>query len=106
MAGWRDSLALSFKPGQLQVQPQEEGEEVFRFLHAVGGADGGVEGGMGVAEAVGAGGFESAIEVAQGPTVGLHDLPAQGVQLMRRTIAVAKRLMHQPQASRASRTRL
>ena len=49
-------------------------------LHPIGGADGGVEGGVGVAEAVGAGGFEGAIEVAQGPAVSGHDLAAQGAQ--------------------------
>jgi hypothetical protein len=35
---------------------------------------------VGVAEAVGAGGFEGAIEFAQGPAVGGHDLTAQGAQ--------------------------
>lgn len=36
------------------------------FLHAAGGADGGVEGGVGLAEAVGARVFEGAAELAQG----------------------------------------
>jgi hypothetical protein len=39
-----------------------------------------IESGVGVAEAVGAGGFEGEVEVAQGPGVGLHDLAAQGTQ--------------------------
>lgn len=34
--------------------------------HSIGGADGGVQGGVGVAEPVGTEGFEGAIEVAQG----------------------------------------
>ena len=59
---------------------EDKGERVFGVLHAVGGADGGVEGGMGGAEAVGAGGFEGAIEVAQGPAVGGHDLAAKRAQ--------------------------
>jgi hypothetical protein len=63
-------LAFGFPVGQFQIQVKEKGEWVFRVLHAVGSMDGGVEGGLGVAEAVGAGGFEGAIEVAQGPAVG------------------------------------
>ena len=69
-------MALRFEGCQLQVQSEEEGQHVFALLHAVGGAEGGAEGGVGVAEAVGTGGVEGAIEVAQGPAVGLHDLAA------------------------------
>jgi hypothetical protein len=71
-------LAFGFEGCKVQIQPQKEYEAVFAFLHAIGGADGGVEGVLGVAEAVGAGGFEGAIEVAQRPAVGGHDLAAQG----------------------------
>ena len=73
-------MTLGFCVGQFKVQAEEEGQRVFLFVHAVCGADGGVEGGLGVVEAVGAGGFEGAIEVAQGPAVGGHDLAAQGAQ--------------------------
>ena len=66
--------AIRLAAGQFEVEVKEEGEGVFLFLHPVGGADGGVEGGLGVAQAVGAGGFEGAIEVAQGPAVGGYDL--------------------------------
>jgi hypothetical protein len=69
-ARWSDWLPLLLSVSQLQVQAQQKGQHIFIFLHAVGSADGGVEGGLGVAEAVGAGGFEGAIEVARGPAVG------------------------------------
>jgi hypothetical protein len=55
--------------------------------HATGGADGGVEGGVGVAEAVGAGGFEGAIEFAQGPAVGGRDLAVGAPKVSRVTLA-------------------
>jgi len=71
-----DGPAFGFERRKLEVQPKEKGEGIFVFLHSVSGADGGVEGGVGVAEAVGAGGFEGAIEVAQGPAVGGRDLAA------------------------------
>ena len=61
---------------QFQVQTEEKGQGIFGVLDAVRGTDDGVEGGVGVTEAVGAGGFEGAIEVAQGPAVGGHDLAA------------------------------
>ena len=73
-------LAFGFPVGLFQIQVEEKGEQVFRVLHAVGGADGGVEGGVGVAEAIDAGGFEGAIEVAQGLAVCGRDLAAQGPQ--------------------------
>ena len=79
-ARWGDGFAPDLSLSQLEVQAQEEGKGVFLLIHPVGGADGGVEGGLGVAEAVGAGGFEGAIEIAQGPAVGGHDLAAQGAQ--------------------------
>jgi len=44
---------------------EKQGEGVFGVLHVVGGADGGIEGGVGVPEAVGAGGFEG--EVGMSP---------------------------------------
>ena len=46
---------------------------VFRLLHSKAGTDDGVEGGVGVVEAVGAGGVEGAIEVARGQDVGGRD---------------------------------
>ena len=67
--GFAPSLCLS----QLQVEAEKEGKEIFLFLHAVGAADGGVEGGMGIAEAVSAGGLAGAIEFAQGAVVALRD---------------------------------
>ena len=65
---------------KVQIQRQQEGERVVVFFHAVGHADGGAERGVAVAGAVGAGRFEGAVEFAQRPAVGLHDLAAQGVQ--------------------------
>jgi len=50
--------------GKLEIEVEEEGDRVFLLLHAVGGADSGVESGVVVAEAVGAEGIEGAIEVA------------------------------------------
>ena len=49
-------------------------------FHAVGGADGGVERGVGVAQAVFAGRFERFVKFAQRPAVVLHDFMAQGAQ--------------------------
>jgi len=47
---WRGhGLALRFLVRQFEVQAEEEGERIFVGVHAVGGADGGVEGGVGVA---------------------------------------------------------
>ena len=69
-----NGLALSLLVCQVQIELEEEGGGVFDFLHALRGADGGVEGGAGVAEAVGAGGFEGAIEFAQGPAIGGRDV--------------------------------
>ena len=46
----------------------------------VGGADGGVEAGVGFAERVGAGFFEGAVEGAQGVAELRHLLAAQGAQ--------------------------
>ena len=66
----RNCLSFRFQISKFEVQAQEEGQGIFTRVHAISGADGGVEGGLGVAEAVGAGGFEGAIEVAQGPAVG------------------------------------
>ena len=66
-------VALRSLVCQLQLEPQVEAEQVFRLLDAVGGADGGVEGGMGIAEAVSAGGLAGAIEFAQGAVVALRD---------------------------------
>ena len=68
--GWDDGFTGGFPGGKVEVQVEQEGHHVFALFHAVGGADGGVEGGLGVAEAVGAGGFEGEIEVAEGPAVG------------------------------------
>jgi hypothetical protein len=67
-------FTLGLLAGQLKIQPQQEGVRVFGGAHAVSGADGGGEGGVGVAEPVGAGGFEGVIEFAQGPAVGGRDL--------------------------------
>jgi hypothetical protein len=44
-AGRDDGLAFGFEGGEFKVEAEEEGEGVFLFLHAVGGADGRVEGG-------------------------------------------------------------
>ena len=59
---------------KFQVQCQQQGKSVSGVFHPVGVADGGVEGAVGVAQAVGTGDFEGAIEVAQGPAVGGCDL--------------------------------
>ena len=77
----RDLLAFTFERGALQVQAKEESKRILIVFHSVGGAHGGVEGRVGVAEAVGAGGFEGAIEVAQGPAVGGHDLAVGAVRM-------------------------
>ena len=76
--GWGDGAVFGFGVRESEVEADEEGQRVFALLHALGRADGGVEGGVGSAEGVGAGGSEGAIEVAQGPAVGGHDLAAQG----------------------------
>ena len=72
--GRHNLFALRFPISQFEVQAEEETQRIFGVFHAVGGADGGVEGGLGVAEAVGAGGFEGAIEVAQGLVVNGREL--------------------------------
>ena len=59
---------------------EEAGERVFVFFRAVCGADSGGEGRAGVAEAVGAGGFEGAIEFAQRPAAGGYGLGPPGVE--------------------------
>jgi hypothetical protein len=79
-AGRRDWFALRLCLGQFEIQPQHESQGVFGVFHAIGRTDGGVEGGLGVAEAVGASGFEGTIEVAQGPAFGGHDLATRGPQ--------------------------
>jgi hypothetical protein len=79
-AGRHDGLTFGLPVGQFQIQPEEEDEGVFGGAHPIGGANGEVESGVGVAEAVGAGDFEAAIEVAQNSTVGGHDLAAQSAQ--------------------------
>jgi hypothetical protein len=79
--GCGDGPALGFLVCQFEVQAEEEGQVVFGVFHAVGGADGGVEGGLGVAKAVGAGGCEDASEVAQGPAVGGRDLAVAAVRV-------------------------
>ena len=65
--------------GQSPFEAQGEVEVVFGGGCAVGGADDGVEGGMGVAKLVGAGDFEVAIELAEEPGVGGRD-PAVGAR--------------------------
>ena len=52
-------------------------------FHAVGGADGGIERGVGGAQAVFAGRFERFVKLAQRPAVGLHDFVAQHPQRQR-----------------------
>ena len=69
-AGRRDGLTFGLLVGQFEIQPEQEAKGVSARFHPIGDADGGVEGGLGVAQAVGAGGFEGAIEVAQRPAVG------------------------------------
>ena len=78
--GPSDRLASGLLLGQFQVYPEQERQRVFALLHAVGGADGGVEGGLAVAAAVGVGRFEGAIEVAQGSAVGCDDLAVQDLE--------------------------
>ncbi len=51
----RDGFALLFFGGEGEVEIEEECQRVGGDGHAVGGADGGVEAPMGVAERVGAG---------------------------------------------------
>lgn len=64
-AWWGDLLSVRFRGSQFEIEVEVNRQRVFAFLHVVGGADDGVEGGMSVAEAVGAGNLEGAIEVAQ-----------------------------------------
>ena len=76
----RKLYSFCFLVRKFQVQCRQEGEGIFGGIHTVGGADGEVEGGVGVAEAVGAGGFEGAINFTRGPAIGGYDLAAQGVE--------------------------
>ena len=63
------ALRLAFGQFPIQAQQKRQGIGACAIVNAIGGADGGVEGGLGVAEAVGARSFEGALEVAQGPAV-------------------------------------
>ena len=51
--------------GDFLIQGEELGEQVFLGGEAVGGEDGGVQGGVGVFERIGAGEFKGAIEGAE-----------------------------------------
>ena len=62
--------------GTAKMRPQD-GKHVFGRVHAVGGADGVVEVGVGVAQATGARGFGDAIEPAQSTAFGSRDLAAR-----------------------------
>ena len=77
-AGRPNWFAFGFLLCKFKIQAKEEGQRVFAFLHAIGSADGGAEGGVGAAEAVRAAGFGGALEFAQGPALGGHNLAAQG----------------------------
>ena len=74
-AGRGDGFAGGFLGGAGLVEGEEEGEDVGVLGHAVGGADGEVEAGLGVAERVAAGLFEGAVEVVQGS---IHHPPSDG----------------------------
>jgi len=64
-AGRGDGEVLGFAGGHGEVEFEELGEEVFLGVEAVGGEDGGVEGGVGVFEWGFAGEFEGAVEGAE-----------------------------------------
>src|ERR1039458_8108209 len=63
---WRgDRFAFRNSLGDFEVQGEELGEQILLGAEAVGGEDGGVQGGVGVFEGVGAGEFEGAVEGTQ-----------------------------------------
>src|ERR1039458_8493857 len=63
---WRgDRFAFRNSLGDFEVQGEELGEQILLGAEAVGGEDGGVQGGVGVFEGVGAGEFEGAVEGAE-----------------------------------------
>jgi hypothetical protein len=60
-----DGLILLFHRGHGQVQFEQLREQVFLGVEAVGGEDGGVEGGVGVFQRMRAGEFERSIDGAE-----------------------------------------
>src|ERR1035438_10254894 len=60
-----DRFAFLNSLGDFQIQGEELGEQILLGAEAVGGEDGGVQGGVGVFEGIGAGEFHRAVEGAE-----------------------------------------
>ncbi|MGO8927576.1 MAG: hypothetical protein ACLQU3_11880 [Limisphaerales bacterium] len=64
-AGGGDGFPTLDPAGDFQVQGEELGEQILLGAEAVGGENGGVQGGVGVFEGIGAGEFQRAVEGAE-----------------------------------------